>query len=85
MLAFFGYATDFYVQKGGITMKDRVDTLVKGEWECDDCGYIKVGSADRPPRGDCPDCGSPADNSFTFYEYTDDSDWDDDWNSDENL
>ena len=86
MLAFFDYASDYYFPRGGTIMQDRLADGVKGEWECDDCGYIRVGVADRPPRGNCPDCGTPADSSFTFYEYTDDSDSDDDdWDSDDDI
>jgi rubrerythrin len=53
---------------------------VDGEWECDECGHIIPGRASKPPKGPCPECGEPADNSFTFFAYDDnwDADWDDD-------
>lgn len=75
MLAFFDYAEDFYKPKGGWIMQDSMDGASQGEWECDECGYVKVGVSTKSPKGNCPECGAAADN-FTFYEYSDD-DWDD--------
>jgi rubrerythrin len=63
----------------------RGDTVrqpaVKGEWECDGCGYVLAGQENMPPRKPCPECGEPADNSFTFFPYEDG--WDDGWDDDE--
>jgi len=75
MLAFFDYFEDFYDPKGGFLMAEELTTQVEGEWECDECGHVRRGEADKPPDRPCPECGAPA-NKSTFYEYLDD-DWDD--------
>jgi rubrerythrin len=56
-----------------------------GEWECDECGHVIVGSADKPPKGRCPDCGESAADCYTFFAYDDDGydDWDEDDGDDE--
>ena len=74
--------------------KNRQIRTVSGEWECDECGYVRRGTLrNRPKR--CPICNAPAD-AFTFWsdddeydEYIeeDDDDWEDDlddldWNED---
>lgn len=53
------------------------NAAVDGEWECDECGHVIPGRADQAPKGVCPGCGEPADDTFTFYSY--DDDWDEDW------
>jgi hypothetical protein len=60
----------------------RSTSAAEGEWECDECGHIIPGRGNKPPTGKCPDCGEPAEDSFTFYPY-DDDDWDDE--SDDEL
>ena len=85
MLAFFDFATDYYVPHGGTVMRERQAIAIKGEWECDECGYIRVGTHGRPPKGECPDCGAPADETFTFYEYTEDENEDDGWDQYDDL
>ena len=56
----------------------------RGEWECDECGYVISSSSDKPPQGRCPDCGESAEESFTFFSSDDDfDDYDDDDESDD--
>lgn len=61
-------------------MQDRLGTSIKGEWECDECGYVQPRVSSKPPAGRCPEC---SETEFVFFEYSDedsdeDSDWDDD-------
>jgi hypothetical protein len=56
-------------------MDDRTQAPIEGEWECDYCGYVKIGVSTRRPNPRCPECGE---SDFIFYEYTDDGEWDDD-------
>lgn len=47
----------------------------QGEWECMECGHIRVG---RKPPEICPDCGaSREDFEFWEYEYDDGGDSED--------
>lgn len=55
----------------------RLASAAEGEWECDECGHIIPGRRSKPPKGKCPDCGEPAEDSFTFYPF------DDEWGDDE--
>jgi len=55
----------------------RLSSAAEGEWECDECGHIIPGRGNKPPTGKCPDCGEPAEDSFTFYPY--DEDWEEEW------
>ena len=75
MFAFFDYVEDYFLPKGGPFMAEKMTTSIEGEWECDHCGYVEVGMADKPPEKNCPECGAPA-SMFVFYpyEYTDE-DW----------
>lgn len=66
---------------GLITVEDtRATSALEGEWECDACGYIIPGRANKPPEGPCRGCGESADNSFTFYSY--DEGWYEGWDDD---
>lgn len=42
--------------------------IPSGEWECMECGHIRVG--DKPPSV-CPDCGASSDD-FEYFEYEED-------------
>lgn len=48
----------------------RRKNVPSGEWECLECGHIRVG--DRPPLV-CPDCGGSGED-FEYFESEDD-DW----------
>jgi rubrerythrin len=50
--------------------RPRRKNVPAGEWECMECGHIRVG--DRPPAV-CPDCGASGDD-FEYFEY-EDGDW----------
>ena len=52
-------------------MVEKLASPIEGEWECGDCGYVKIGTAAEPPEKSCPECGAPA-NMFVFYSYEDD-------------
>ena len=55
-----------------ITQRPRRKEVPAGEWECLECGHIRVG--DKPPSV-CPDCGGDGED-FEYFEY-DDDDWED--------
>ncbi len=65
-------------------MPPKAEPIVRGEWECMECGYIEKGSEARRPA-QCPECGAPA----SALEFFADDDWietgeaDEEWN-DEN-
>lgn len=54
-------------------------STITGEWECDECGYVRRGTLRNRP-GRCPECSASA-NAFSFW--SDDEDDDDDWDDEE--
>lgn len=48
---------------------------VTGEWECDECGFVRRGTLHQRPPRNCPECGASAE-SFSFWP-DDDEDMDD--------
>lgn len=47
-------------------------TTVAGEWECDECGYMRRGTLRNRPQ-QCPECGAPSD-AFSFWSDDEDAD-----------
>jgi hypothetical protein len=43
---------------------------------------VRAGREDNPPRTECPECGAPGGDS-TFFEYSDNDEWDDDFEDEE--